>query len=327
MVFVSMGFRFRVEVEALNMVESLGATTRHRTISVLKSLKQGHYRIVLAPAVSGQSLSNAYQRALVTLAGMRGLPVCDECKAFEKKGGFVKHATDENVSDGDNLVKSCVNEDVTGFLLPAEKGKVKNPRRTSAVMFSYLVPDVDSAGVAIDPQFHVRYDFERMEHQPFTVESGTAVYMLRVAVDVDKVGRLSDGSALKDREERLKLAFDALLLMLEGETYGAKRARYLPISEVLGGVAAVSDPLPFMVSAPRVKDSGDNYIVSTYRRAESFVKAFSDVKQRVSLVYLDNEGVVEGELAGGDGLEVVKASTLEELVAKVKEKVLQKRQG
>ena len=174
MVFVSIGLRTRIEVEALNMTEALGAYTRHRTASLLKKFeKQGgrlSYRIVTVPAISGQSISHGYHRALVEIAKKMGLPVCKECSNYEVIGGFLKHGTaGRNVTE-EGIVRECVVEDITGFMVPDA-----NIRRTSAIMFSYMVPDLESAETAIDPQFHVRYNFKTQQHNPFQIESGTCL--------------------------------------------------------------------------------------------------------------------------------------------------------
>jgi CRISPR-associated protein Csa2 len=309
-VFASIALRFRVEVEALNMVEALGAYTRHRTASVLKRVKRGNavaYKLVVAPAVSGQSIANGYQRALVELAVREGLPVCDQCRRYESIGGFIKHAT-EGKADHDSLIQNCVVEDLTGFLVP-EAGV----RRTSPVMFSYLVPDTESAKAVLESQFHVRYNFETMEHNPFNIESGTAVYMLTVNIDVDRIGRRSDGKAVPDRDRRVELAFKALAALIEGLGFGAKKARYLPVVEVLGGVGAVSDPIPFVVSPPRVYPDGDNYISKTVSRASKYVEALKEVNERLLVAYMDCENLGVSIPSGTD-VEVVRASTVVELL-------------
>ena len=308
--FASIALRLRVEVEALNMVEALGAYTRHRTVSVFKRVKRGNqtvYKLLVAPAVSGQSIANGYQRALVELASKAGLPVCDQCRRYESIGGFIKHAT-ESKADHDSLIESCVVEDLTGFLVP-EAGV----RRTSPVMFSYLVPDTESAKAVLESQFHVRYNFETMEHNPFNVESGTAVYMLTVGIDVDRIGRRIDGKTLADRGRRIELAFRALAALVEGLNFGAKKARYLPIVEVLGGVGAVSDPIPFMVSPPRVYPDGDDYISRTIARASKYVEALKGVNEKVFVAYMDRENLSIG-IPSGTSIEVVKTSTVVELL-------------
>jgi len=311
--FASIAFRLRVEVEALNMVEALGAYTRHRTVSVFKRVqREGKtlYKVMVVPAISGQSIANGYQRTLVELALKLGLPVCDQCKRFESVGGFIKHSTESEESkvSHDSLIESCVVEDLTGFLVPRV-----GVRRTSSVMFSYLVPDTESAKAVLESQFHVRYNFETGEHNPFNIESGSAIYMLTIGIDIDKIGKKNDGSILRDRSRRIELAFRAIEALVEGLNFGAKKARYLPISEVLGAIGAISDPIPFMISPPRVYVNGDNYISKTIVRASKYVEALKGVNERIYVAYMDNEGL-NVSIPGNPNVEVVRTSTVTELI-------------
>jgi CRISPR-associated protein Csa2 len=311
--FASIAFRFRVEVEALNMVEALGAYTRHRTVSVFKRVERDGkpvYKVMVVPAISGQSIANGYQRMLVELALRLGLPVCDQCRRYESIGGFIKHSTESKESkvEHDSLIESCVVEDLTGFLIP-----MVGIRRTSAVMFSYLVPDTESAKAVLESQFHVRYNFETGEHNPFNIESGSAIYMLTVGIDIDKIGKRSNGNLIKDKAKRVELAFKALEALIEGLNFGAKKARYLPISEVLGAIGAISDPIPFMVSPSRVYVNGDNYISKTITRASKYIEALRGINERIYLAYMDNEGL-NISTPSNPKVEVVRTSTVAELI-------------
>jgi CRISPR-associated protein Csa2 len=312
--FLSMSFRLRVEVEALNMVEAMGAYSRHRTVSLLKPRGDGKgYRLVIAPAVSGQAIAYGYMKTLATLAQQKNLPVCEQCKSYEVKGGFVKHGIDEE-GDEEQIVKNCIVEDVTGFMI-AKAGV----RRTSAIHFSYMVPDIDVSEVAIEPQFHVRAAKPGEKPQPFQVEAGTAIYVLGIALDIDKVGVVADKDGkprvvVDNRLERMKMAIQAVAGLIEGLVFGAKKARYLPVYEVVGAVATLSHPVPFMVSPARVSKDG-NYIVKTLSRAENFVKLFNDVNEWVKLFYMDKEGVVQEVRSGVVG--VNKVDSVSELVAKI----------
>jgi CRISPR-associated protein Csa2 len=270
--YVSIGLRFRVEVEALNMAESVGNYARHRTAPVL-TIERGSngeiksYKITMAPSVSGQSIAFGYMSALVALAPRNQLPVCDECANYQKLGGFFKRADEPKIAH-DDRVKGCVVEDLTGFMATQERGqggaKGSVVRRTSPVMFSYFVPDTNSARGIVMPQLHVRYNLQNPEQQiPFQTEAGTAIYIHGVAIDVDRIGRLEEGDYVSDRKKRVELAFDALKALYGGLMYGAKKARYLPIIEHLGGVAAVASPLPFNVTPPRFGD----YVAEKYKES------------------------------------------------------------
>jgi len=319
MVFVSLGLRFRVEVEALNMTESLGAYTRHRTVSLLKKFKKQSgeigYKIVTVPAISGQSISHGYHRALVEVAKKMGLEVCEECRKYEIIGGFIKHGTaGKNISDIE-VVKNCVVEDITGFMVPDA-----NIRRTSAIMFSYMIPDIEYAETAIEPQFHVRYDFRTQKHNPFQIESGTAIYMLGVAIDVDKIGKIATqkGEIIVDnRIERIKAAFLALSTLIEGLVFGAKKARYLPILEVAGGISAISHPIPFMVTPPR----GYNYIKNTIERALTYRDVLRDLGEVIKIIYLDKEGFEKPEIEYKDM--ILQVDSFSEMISKTLDNVLE----
>lgn len=309
--FVSIGLRFKVEVEALNMAESVGNYARHRTAPVVvveyEDGKVRSYRITMAPAVSGQSIAYGYMAALVKLALERGLPLSNQAKEYEKVGGFFKRADDASLSY-DDRVKTCVVEDITGFMVAqgvsGQRGVML--RRTSPVMFSYLVPDGTSARGVVMPQLHVRYNLLNPEQQiPFQVEAGTAIYTHGVAIDVERIGRLQ-GGYVQDRKARVELAFDALKFLYGGLLFGAKKARYLPIFEPLGGVAAVSEK-PFVVTPPRFRD----YVQENVMRAERHIS-------KVSIYCFDNEGITTC------GASSTKTQNLEELIDKVKEEVLEK---
>ena len=327
MVFASFSFRLRVEVEALNMVEALGAYGRHRTVSILKPRLDGKgYRVVIAPAVSGQAVAYGYMKTLVALADQMKLPVCDECRNYATRGGFTKHGTakeaelkslfakygasENNELKEFALISECVVEDLSGFMIPDI-----GIRRTSPVQFSYMVPDVESSDAAIDPQFHVRAPMPGQSPQPFQVEAGTAVYTLSAFIDVDKIGRTSSGRVVGDRFKRIEVSLLGLSVLLEGLAFGAKKARYLPVYEVSGAVAAVSNPLPFMVSPARVTKE-KNYIEDTINRAAKYSQLLGGVGESVNIVYFDKEG-----LYSGTAVNVARADSLPELIEKVKELV------
>jgi CRISPR-associated protein Csa2 len=358
MVFVSIGLRFRVEAEAMNMVEPLGSYGRHRTVYVLKRVRKKRddrveigYRAVPVPAVSGQSVTNAYSRALVDMAkmiwGKKGekVPLCEECENYYRRGGFTKRFKDRSIGH-DDRVDECIVEDITGFLVATEevrgkkgeaekkeKGKGKQdkeiPRRTSAIWFSYMVPDIDHGAGAIESQFHVLYNFVTQEHRPFTIESGSAIYMQLVAIDVDQIGRKS-GGYVNDRRERIEAAFKALLALYEGHVYGAKKSRYLPLSEILGGVAVISPSLPFMVSKPKLYYGDKTYIEDIIGRACRFInvlaKSYTVSQQsgqhKLYIAYFDREGVLKTKPMGCSELEVEESTDFADMINRILSKVM-----
>ena len=327
MVFVSFGFRFRVNVEAMNMVESMGNYTRHRTAPIIRQvLEDGGvtYEVQYLPIVSGQSIANAYTRALFDIAIKRGLPICEMCKRHNETGGFPKRPTVQGDGDSvDKRVAECVVEDVTGFMATQSGDKSGGGyalRRTSRIQFSHLIPDADSANhVPPVPQFHVRYGEKEKEQTIYNIESGSAIYTLVVNIDVDGIGR-GVSITTGDRLARVEASLDALMLMLNGGYIGAKKSRYYPQIEPLGAVTVVSDPYPFVVSPPKARAVNGSlqpwYLEDTLKRAVVFKSVFTNAS--LTMYYLDNEfGWSPGDVGGA--IKVVRVGDINTLITSVKE--------
>ncbi|MEM1523082.1 MAG: DevR family CRISPR-associated autoregulator [Thermofilaceae archaeon] len=136
--FLSVGVRAVVNVEALNMVESVGNVTRHRKATVVFR-RGGEYVVRIVPVVSGESIAHAYQWWIAELAKQRygaNAPLCEYCE----KGEFLKHC-DVNLFGSKpweqelkaavlskegydphevekKIVQNCIVEDIGGFLFP-----------------------------------------------------------------------------------------------------------------------------------------------------------------------------------------------------------------
>jgi CRISPR-associated protein Csa2 len=325
MVFVSFGFRFRINVEAMNMVESVGNYSRHRTAPIIRYIEEDgkvRYEVQFLPVASGQSIANAYTRALVDIAVRRGLPVCGECSRYNELNGFPKRPNIQGNDDSvDKRINECVVEDVTGFMATEAKEKQSEGRalrRTSRTQFSYLIPDADSADhVPPVPQFHVRYG--EGAQAIFNIESASAIYTLVVNIDVDGIGK-GVKNTTSDREARVEASLNALMLMLNGGYIGAKRSRYFPQIEVLGAVAVVSNPYPFVVSPPKARVVNGSlqpwYLEDTLRRAVAFKGVFTD--DSLTMYYLDNEFNWSHGGIGGS-IKVVRVEDINTLIASVKE--------
>ncbi|BDB98565.1 DevR family CRISPR-associated autoregulator [Saccharolobus caldissimus] len=150
--FISMGIRIIANVEALNMVETAGNLSRHRTVPIVV-FSDGNYSLKWYPALSGETLAHAFQLALSNLEKTSSNPkLCYFCGI----GEFIKHtALDfyqkilnnvnlpewernllniENEWDVENeIIKNCVVEDLGGFVIAtaareeqkSKKGKKK----------------------------------------------------------------------------------------------------------------------------------------------------------------------------------------------------------
>ncbi|MCS6785168.1 MAG: type I-A CRISPR-associated protein Cas7/Csa2 [Candidatus Caldarchaeum sp.] len=210
--FISIGVRFLCNVEALNMVESIGNLSKHRKAPIVVPIGNG-FKLLYVPAISGESIGHAYQQALVdeTLAFYGdNAPVDEWCKRGEFiKFGDRKHMTtpllkiidevksnkkEEEIAEAKHRVEkeaiiSSIVADVGGFLI-AEGAPVK---RTSCFQVGYAIPVFDALdSTAIESQFHVRYMASE------TVESKSQ--QQKEKKDTDKEG--NGGEQPSKQEER-----------------------------------------------------------------------------------------------------------------------------
>lgn len=297
---LSLSMRVLVNAEALNMAESVGNYTRHRKAPVVFSAGNGEYSVIYVPAVSGESIAHSYQQILANIAQQRNLPVAK----YELNGYFMKFSDDKIISkyykeelakvlgvkpddaikklkemEGDSIeeaiLKTSVVADVGGFLYT--EGLVK---RTAAIRFSYLLPALDAlekGGASILPQLHVRYTpgAEKGEQTPFYVESGSALYTLTADLVASDIGKTSAGKTLDNARQRVEAAIDALIALVDGMLFGAKRSRYLPQWDVRSILASVSKgPVEFVVSPGVTKD----YVKETYERALAITNSISNME-------------------------------------------------
>jgi CRISPR-associated protein Csa2 len=192
------------------------------------------------------------------------------------------------------LVYNSVVADIGGFLNTDLLLK-----RTSRVRFGYMLPTVDSllqGAVATYPQLHTRYSPrpEREEQALYYVETSSALYALSATLNASDIGELEyckesseskpiceetpsdDNLANKlmcEKEERVKVAVDAIIALLDGAAFGAKRSRFNPVWEVESIVVSVSKgPVEFNVSPATMRE----YIKETELRANSLKNVFGN---------------------------------------------------
>jgi CRISPR-associated protein Csa2 len=176
--FLSFGIRFLANVEALNMVESVGNLSKHRRAPIIVPTESG-FKLVYVPAISGESIGHAYQQALVdtsqNIYGIEKAPLDDWSLRGEFfKFGDTKHMPQQlkellenekvNKKDLPNIIefkhniekeaiKCSIIVDVGGFLLAG----VVPVRRTSLFQVGYAIPVYDELkNTVIESQFHVR---------------------------------------------------------------------------------------------------------------------------------------------------------------------------
>ncbi len=280
-VFMSVRGRVLVNVEALNMTESVGNYVKHRRVPVI--MPEGGYTTYFVPAISGESIAHGFQEVLAEEAKKKNLPVCKLCE----RGIFLK-STNENVFkesfDSDppkdefeferNVVEKCTVEDVGGFLYAPRAGG--NVKRTSNFFTGYMVPVKEALeGVVIEPQLHSRYALgtpfvEGGQGQMiYYVELSSAVYTFSFDLDTRYIGKTTfsyekaGNDVVENRAERVDAALDAVKKFLIEFAFGAKKTRFLPVLDWESLIIAVSDDV-WTVPSPYTK----NYIENTNRKKE-----------------------------------------------------------
>lgn len=360
MVFISLGIRMLVNIEALNMVESVGNVVRHRTVPMVIRKPTGEYIMRWVPAISGECLAHAYQSYLAEVASKKGLKVCYWCR----KNEFIKHfdlkfykGTSGSISYSDEekelfkyteykreqfnidvikdieekIVKSCVVEDVGGFLT------VQGPtKRTSRFYVSYAVPTYDTVEkgiVALDHQFMVRHAPEAEVRRPKGVEApaqapyypqiGSALYawIFNLELDGISVSSVSGEKILSDQKvaKRKEASLDALAEMLDNRIFGAKLTRFTPFIDYEVLLAAISKGIRFTVSSPTLPLK--QFIKETVDRLE---RAKTSTGSEVKVVLWCKEETVEKAVREvvGKEVRVLRTSSVRDLVNEIKKEVL-----
>ncbi|MDM7275201.1 MAG: type I-A CRISPR-associated protein Cas7/Csa2 [Thermoprotei archaeon] len=334
-VTLSLSARILVNVEALNMAESVGNVTRHRRAPIAVS-SGGKYSIVYVPAVSGESIAHHYQRLLADIAASMGLSVTE----MDRRGYFLKFADSKIINTwypevknvtGDQdlcrveetLVRASTVADVAGFLFTD-----KLVRRTSRVRFSYLIPSLDavSSGAAASyPQLHVRYappeafqTEQQREQALYYVESGSALYTLSSVFAASDVARLeyckNKAELENEKLRRVEAALKALTALMDGLSFGAKRSRYLPVWDVRSMIVSVSKgPVEFVVSPGSDKE----YIEKTLKRASAISEKLGVT---IKIYVYDGEGLGISDVSD---VEVERCETHTETLAKASSQVLE----
>ncbi len=310
MVYLSLSSRILLDVEALNMTESVGNFVKHRRAPIVVPTKNG-FLLKYVPVISGETLAHAYQEILAQIAVNTGLPVCKLCR----QGIFLKH-TDRNVFERSGvpappknarefdiekaIVENCVVEDVGGFLYTEAALK-----RTSRFSVGYMIPALDAIrATATEAQFHVRYDPLKKEAQMiYNVEIGSAIYSLNASLDVDGIGVSSielgdDGKPApivggSERKKRIEAAVKALELMVTQQLFGAKKTRFQPHWKILSLAAMISHPLPMNIQPGHSRSYIGETIAVVDDAIETLRAGDSSIDEKVFLYYYTEEDIGE----------------------------------
>ncbi|BDB98535.1 type I-A CRISPR-associated protein Cas7/Csa2 [Saccharolobus caldissimus] len=292
--WLSFSVRYLVNVEDLNNVESAGNYVRHRRAPIVFKDKGG-YTVTYVPAISGEMIAHGYQMNLVELALQSNLPV----ESLAKQGILLKRGAGDKVHDtkcGDKkgsdyelcVIEEDIVEDVAGFMNPE-----KLVKRASNIAFSYMIPALDSVKTAaVLSQFHVRYASKELIDKYkneniqslYNVETASASYVLTGYLNLDGIGRTQNYPVkdVKDRDKRVKVAKNALMLTLTQFLFGAKQTRFKPIVEIEGLVVSVSEK-PF--NLPPLNGDMNEYMSSVSSTADSFAQVLG-IKKPTIVAYL-----------------------------------------
>ncbi len=313
--FISIRGRVLINVEALNMTESVGNYVKHRRVPVMLREEDGTYAVYFVPAISGESIAHGLQTIIAEKSKENNLPVCRLCergiflKSSDKK--IIEAAFQEKIDDKkieETVISKCVVEDIGGFLY-AEKTNVK---RTSNFYTGYMIPTQESLrNVVIEPQLHSRYALgtkfvERREQKRgqrgqmlYYVEISSAVYTFSLDIDTNYIGRLTfniekagnNVVSEDERKDRVKTLLEAVKVFLVENGYGAKKTRFLPLVNWESMVIAASDrvwtvPSPLTIDyieraeekRKKINYNTDLYIYKGERPFETFVaEAIDDI--------------------------------------------------
>jgi len=311
-VFLSLSYRVLLNLESLNSVETVGNLVRHRTAPIVTG-QNSTYSIRFVPTISGESLAHAYQVQLVEEAKKRGLPLSEE----SERGEFIKFTDDEflkkyniPIPSNEMEIRNAEMEimlkdyvcDVGGFLY-AGNYPVK---RTSTFQVGYMIPAVfEVEAAALEAQFHVRHAPSSMKQyqQPYNVEVGSAVYTFTFNMHLSQIATPStsfgktDGEKekrlLSEKDSRVVGALSALSTFLTQLLFGAKRSRFLPNTEPLSAVAALSIGTTFIVSPGNSK----NFIRDSIERKNHFTSLLEESqtnKAQIRMLAMDRENAAEG---------------------------------
>lgn len=280
--FVSIRGRVLLNVEALNMTESVGNYVKHRRVPVI--LPSNGYTTIFVPAISGESIAHGFQLVLAEIAREKNLPVCKLCE----KGIFLKSTNNsvfsaafgEDAPSNDfefekKVLNKCVVEDVGGFLY-AERMNVK---RTSNFFTGYMIPVKETLeNVVIEPQLHSRYALgtpfvqhrgQQRGQMIYYVELSSAVYTFSFDFDSKFIGKATFSyqhageEVVTNKKQRIETALESIKKFLIEFCFGAKKTRFMPVIEWESLVIAVSGDT-WTVPSPFSK----NYVENAKKKLE-----------------------------------------------------------
>lgn len=280
--FITFAVKTQLNVHDLNNETVAGNVQDIRIMEYLD--EQG--RRQEAPAVSGRMLKHWHYEAMRRLINNGGyeLPLCGGCRAGEPmRPGKVEGDTVKQDTPGErDAIKNCAICDIHGYLIARDGKKMSSEeggdqagvsaRRSSRVMFSWLMPVLDSEAVSrqvlhtrVSQQTGTRGSGDRNDEDSaqmlFNKSYASGIYAFVSAFDAARVGLVelelgSSGTEQKpqDLQDRIRAAIEAYRYLISGQM-GASLSHALPHMNPRELLVCYSEsgPLPFPVS-PMYKD-------------------------------------------------------------------------
>jgi len=263
--YLTFGIKLQLNVHDLNNEAVAGDVQDIRTIEFLDETGAKQE----APAVSGRMLKHWHCEVMRQLGLAQHFPFCDACKIGEPvrpgiivdDNGQKKLSHQEAIDRGTaEVVKSCIVCDIHGYL--AAIGTTSE-RRTSRIMFSWLMPVLDSGSGAkqvIHSRVKSGMDFKEValtSQMPYYKSYASGIYAFVSALDIERIGliELDLGTdnpyaiEVSDRIRRAKVAIEAYRYLISGQM-GASLSHAIPHTQLIEVLVAYSEtsPLPFPIS-------------------------------------------------------------------------------
>jgi len=278
--FFTLSAKLQLNVHDLNNEAVAGNVADIRMIEFIDT----NGRRIEAPAVSGRMLKHYHFAFMRDLELKEQNPkLCDGCKAGEpirpgKKDG---DKISQIAISEDQAVQNCIVCDTHGYLIAQEaeqpergqrrQAGVSN-RRNSRVMFSWLLPSLDSESSSkqvvhtrVSQQIAMQAGGGEQKSQMIFYKSyASGMYGFVSAIDLERIGYLESQleSVLQDNDwkHRAEIAIKAYQFMLSG-ALGASLSHAIPHTDCKEVLVAVADDgaLPFPIS-PIYPEYGQKYI-------------------------------------------------------------------
>lgn len=249
--FLTLAEKLRLNVHDLNNEAIAGNVTDIRTISMID--ERGEIRE--GTAVSGRMLKHAHYEYMRRQEMRNASPeLCDECLRGEPMRPAEKPKKGEKLESYlQRTVKGCMIDDLHGFLAPEKKIEKVVPRRDSRVMFSWLLPTVDTLKQVVHARVSMKIPEEQKAQMLYYKGYASGLYSFVSCFDAERVGYIeyAKTQALDEKEwkRRVGVAIEAYRHMVTGGV-GASLSHALAHAncEELTVAVSIDKPIPVITS-------------------------------------------------------------------------------